>query len=67
MKRLKLRKNNWNSESYRFDEVFTESASQRHDYEVVAKPIVEVSTPKSLENHIIECLCLGILVVKSSW
>ena len=67
MRRLKLRKNNWNSESYRFDEVFIESASQRRDYEVVAKPVVEVSTPKSLASHIIECLCLGILVVKSSW
>lgn len=42
MRRLKLRKNNWSSESYRFDEVFTESASQRRVYEVVAKPVVEV-------------------------
>ncbi|RVW97760.1 Kinesin-like protein KIN-UC [Vitis vinifera] len=41
MRRLKLRKNNWSSESYRFDEVFMESASQRHVYEVVAKPVVE--------------------------
>ncbi|KAK4385640.1 Kinesin-like protein KIN-UC [Sesamum angolense] len=41
LKRLKLRKNNWSSESYRFDEVFTESASQRRIYEVVAKPVVE--------------------------
>ncbi|OVA18001.1 Armadillo [Macleaya cordata] len=41
LKRLKLRKNNWNSESYKFDEVFTESASQRRVYEVVAKPVVE--------------------------
>ncbi|KAI4351366.1 hypothetical protein L6164_005738 [Bauhinia variegata] len=41
LKRLKLRKNNWNSESYRFDEVFTETASQRRVYEVVAKPVVE--------------------------
>ncbi|KAJ9684671.1 hypothetical protein PVL29_016908 [Vitis rotundifolia] len=41
MRRLKLRKNNWSSESYRFDEVFTESASQRRVYEVVAKPVVE--------------------------
>ena len=67
MRRLKLRKNNWNSESYRFDEVFTESASQRRVYVVLAKPVVEVSTPKSLASHIIECLCLGFLVVKSSW
>ncbi|KAK3025906.1 hypothetical protein RJ639_042379, partial [Escallonia herrerae] len=41
MKRLKLRKNNWSSDSYRFDEVFTESASQKRIYEVVAKPVVE--------------------------
>ncbi|KAF8395265.1 hypothetical protein HHK36_019207 [Tetracentron sinense] len=41
LKRLKLRKNNWSSESYKFDEVFTESASQRRVYEVVAKPVVE--------------------------
>lgn len=42
LKRLKLRKNNWNSDSYRFDEVFTVSASQKRVYEVVAKPVVEV-------------------------
>ncbi|GMI86984.1 Arabidopsis thaliana KINESIN Ungrouped clade, gene A, ARMADILLO REPEAT-CONTAINING KINESIN 1 [Hibiscus trionum] len=41
LKRLKLRKNNWNSESYKFDEVFTETASQKRVYEVVAKPVVE--------------------------
>lgn len=38
-----MRKNNWNSESYRFDEVFTESASQKRVYDVVAKPVVEVN------------------------
>ncbi|XP_062083702.1 uncharacterized protein LOC133790185 isoform X1 [Humulus lupulus] len=43
LKRLKLRKNNWSSESYRFDEVFTDTASQRRVYEAVAKPIVEVT------------------------
>lgn len=43
LKRLKLRKNNWSSESYRFDEVLTESASQKRVYEAVAKPVVEVS------------------------
>ncbi|KAG9144423.1 hypothetical protein Leryth_023013 [Lithospermum erythrorhizon] len=41
LKRLKLRKNNWSSESYRFDEIFTETASQKRIYEVVAKPVVE--------------------------
>lgn len=43
LKKLKLRKNNWSSEAYRFDEVFTGSASQKRVYEVVAKPVVEVS------------------------
>ncbi|XP_062112589.1 uncharacterized protein LOC133823754 [Humulus lupulus] len=41
LKRLKLRKNNWSSESYRFDEVFTNTASQRRVYEAVTKPVVE--------------------------
>ncbi|KAL6123914.1 hypothetical protein ACLB2K_076430 [Fragaria x ananassa] len=41
LKRLKLRKNNWMSESYRFDEIFTETASQNRVYQVVAKPVVE--------------------------
>ncbi|KAL9430043.1 hypothetical protein AB3S75_025428 [Citrus x aurantiifolia] len=40
-KRLKLRKNNWDADTYEFDEVFTESASQKRVYEVVAKPVVE--------------------------
>ncbi|KAL6004764.1 hypothetical protein ACLOJK_005320 [Asimina triloba] len=41
VKRLKLRKNNWDSETYEFDEVLTEFASQKRVYEVVAKPVVE--------------------------
>lgn len=41
LKRLKLKKNNWSSDSHRFDEVFTESASQKRVYEAVAKPVVE--------------------------
>ncbi|KAL3523496.1 hypothetical protein ACH5RR_016330 [Cinchona calisaya] len=41
LKKLKLRKNNWSAEYYRFDEVFAESASQKRVYEVVAKPVVE--------------------------
>ncbi|KAK9750241.1 hypothetical protein RND81_02G181700 [Saponaria officinalis] len=41
LKKLNLRKNNWSSDSYKFDEVFTESASQKRVYEVVAKPVVE--------------------------
>ncbi|GAB4854984.1 hypothetical protein Ancab_023571 [Ancistrocladus abbreviatus] len=41
MKKLKLMKNNWSSESYKFDEVFTETASQKRVYQVVAKPVVE--------------------------
>uniref|UniRef100_A0A2C9VY08 Kinesin-like protein n=1 Tax=Manihot esculenta TaxID=3983 RepID=A0A2C9VY08_MANES len=41
LRRLKLRKNNWSSESYKFDEVFSETASQKRVYEAVAKPVVE--------------------------
>ncbi|XP_019059467.1 PREDICTED: kinesin-like protein KIN-UA isoform X2 [Tarenaya hassleriana] len=41
LKRLKLRKNNWDTDTYEFDEVFTEYASQKRVYEVVAKPVVE--------------------------
>ncbi|KAJ3682477.1 hypothetical protein LUZ60_015050 [Juncus effusus] len=41
VKKLRLKKNNWNSELYKFDEVFTEAASQRRVYEAVAKPVVE--------------------------
>ncbi|CAN6285634.1 unnamed protein product [Urochloa humidicola] len=40
-KRLKLKKNNWNCEYYKFDEIFSENASQKRVYEVVAKPVVE--------------------------
>lgn len=59
IKRLKLRKNNWNSESYRFDEVFTDTASQKRVYEGVAKPVVEVRNFSHLEN-------LRIFVVRYS-
>ncbi|KAL0373103.1 UNVERIFIED_CONTAM: Kinesin-like protein KIN-UB [Sesamum calycinum] len=41
LKRLKLRKNNWDSDTYEFDEVLTEFASQKRVYEGVAKPVVE--------------------------
>ncbi|KAK6918492.1 Armadillo [Dillenia turbinata] len=41
LKRLKLRKNNWDSDTYEFDEVLTEFASQKRVYEVVARPVVE--------------------------
>ncbi|PKI31105.1 hypothetical protein CRG98_048504 [Punica granatum] len=41
VKRLKLRKNNWDADTYEFDEVLTEYASQKRVYEVVAKPVVE--------------------------
>lgn len=41
LKRLKLRKNNWDSDTFEFDEVLTEFASQKRVYEVVAKPVVE--------------------------
>ena len=41
-KRLKLQRNNWDSDAYDFDEVLTEFALQKHVYEVVAKPVFEV-------------------------
>ncbi|EPS60418.1 hypothetical protein M569_14385, partial [Genlisea aurea] len=41
LRRLKLRKNNWDFDTYEFDEVLTESASQKRVYEIVAKPVVE--------------------------
>ncbi|XP_047322666.1 kinesin-like protein KIN-UB isoform X2 [Impatiens glandulifera] len=41
LKRLKLQRNNWDSDTYEFDEVLTEFASQKRVYEVVAKPVVE--------------------------
>ncbi|KAL2543614.1 Armadillo repeat-containing kinesin-like protein 3 [Forsythia ovata] len=41
VKRLKIRKNNWDSDTYEFDELLTEFASQKRVYEVVAKPVVE--------------------------
>ncbi|KAE9596796.1 putative plus-end-directed kinesin ATPase [Lupinus albus] len=42
LKRLKLRKNNWDTDTYQFDEVLTEFASQKRVYEVVARPVVEI-------------------------
>ncbi|KAK9192990.1 hypothetical protein WN944_003686 [Citrus x changshan-huyou] len=48
LKRLKLRKNNWNSDTYEFDEVFTEFVSQKRVYEVVAKPVMEREDGKLL-------------------
>lgn len=41
LKRLKLRRNNWDLDTFEFDEVLTEFASQKRVYEVVAKPVVE--------------------------
>ncbi|XP_061346960.1 kinesin-like protein KIN-UB isoform X1 [Gastrolobium bilobum] len=41
LKRLKLRRNNWDSDTFEFDEVLTEFSSQKRVYEVVAKPVVE--------------------------
>lgn len=38
-----MKKNNWSCESYNFDEVFGENASQKRVYEAVAKPVVEAS------------------------
>ena len=47
LKRLKLRRNNWDSDTFEFDEVLTEFASQKRVYEVVAKPVVEVISDAS--------------------
>lgn len=41
LKRLKLRKNNWDCETYQFDEILTDFSSQKRAYEVVAKPVLE--------------------------
>ncbi|XP_047333625.1 kinesin-like protein KIN-UB [Impatiens glandulifera] len=41
LKRLRLRKNNWDSDTYEFDEVLTEYSSQKRVYEAVVKPVVE--------------------------
>ncbi|MCO5558187.1 hypothetical protein L7F22_011766 [Adiantum nelumboides] len=41
LKRLKLRKNSWDCETFQFDDILTETASQKRVYEVVAKPVVE--------------------------
>ncbi|XP_031098420.1 kinesin-like protein KIN-UA isoform X3 [Ipomoea triloba] len=41
LKRLNLRRNNWDTDTYEFDEVLTEFASQKRVYEAVAKPVVE--------------------------
>lgn len=41
LKRLRLRKNNWDCETYEFDEVLMDYSSQKRVYEVVAKPVLE--------------------------
>jgi kinesin family protein 5 len=51
LKRLKLKKNNWSSESYRFDKVFTETASQKRLYEAVVKSVVVEVT----NSYLLEC------------
>lgn len=58
LKRLKLRKNNWDADTYEFDEVLTEFASQKRVYEVVAKPVVEVC----LSQRSTFCLHLFLLL-----
>ncbi|MCO5564243.1 hypothetical protein L7F22_017901 [Adiantum nelumboides] len=47
LKRLRLRKNNWDCETYEFDEVLTDFSSQKRVYEVVAKPVLETGTGKT--------------------
>lgn len=51
LKRLKLLKNNWDTDTYEFDELLTEFASQKRVYEVVAKPVVEVHGHQSCQFH----------------
>lgn len=40
--RLKLKKNNWDGETYLFDDVLSDTSSQKKVYEIVARPVVEV-------------------------
>ena len=40
--RLKLKKNNWDGETYLFDDVLSDTPSQKKVYEIVARPVVEV-------------------------
>ncbi|KAI5083052.1 hypothetical protein GOP47_0002795 [Adiantum capillus-veneris] len=47
LKRLKLRRNNWDCEMFQFDEILNETASQKRVYEVVAKPVVEAQVKLS--------------------
>ncbi|KAF7137522.1 hypothetical protein RHSIM_Rhsim07G0100200 [Rhododendron simsii] len=54
LKRLKLRRNNWDSDTYEFDEVLTEFASQKRVYEVVAKPVVEVVWQKMATMSVLD-------------
>lgn len=56
LKRLKLRKNNWDGETYEFDEVLTEFASQKRVYEVVARPVVEVYSYSSPDGFVLIAL-----------
>ena len=62
---MKLRKNNWDSDTYEFDEVLTEFASQKRVYEVVAKPVVEVPTNEFKSIIYAEDLYLGSLIIDS--
>jgi kinesin family protein 5 len=62
---LKLRKNNWDSDTYEFDELLTEFASQKRVYEVVAKPVVEVPTNEFKSVIYVEDLYLGLLIQMS--
>ena len=50
LERLKLRKNSWGSNTYEFDEVLTEFASQKRVYEVIVKPAVEIYCNNAFPN-----------------
>ena len=60
LKRLKLRKNSWECDTFQFDEILNETASQKRVYEVVAKPVVEVSIMSSCYSCILE-FCISML------
>lgn len=64
LKRLKLRRNNWDSDTYEFDEVLTEFSSQKRVYEVVAKPVVEVRKNDPLSPVILYYIYIHVRTIR---
>ncbi|GAB2280217.1 hypothetical protein Dimus_014860 [Dionaea muscipula] len=62
MKKIKLRKNNGSSESYKFDEVFPKTASQKRVYQVVAEPVVEGSKLHRRSSHLPSIGCFAVVI-----